>query len=61
MISRGSCQIQPKNAAPEMISSELIDCDFESDFCNWKHNLIGTQFEWSLKLDGDSFLLMINS
>ncbi len=43
--------MQPPIAVPQLLASEIVDCDFEKSFCNWKNETVGTQFNWTLNLN----------
>ena len=47
-ITRGYCSIVPTLALPQIISPEIVNCDFEKDYCNWKNETKATQFNWAL-------------
>lgn len=47
-IRRESCQVQPAMAQPQLQSLALVACDFEDNLCNWKNEVIGTKFNWTL-------------
>ncbi len=47
------------NAFPQIISPELVSCDFEKDYCNWKNETKNTQFNWMLDQAGIELKLNI--
>lgn len=58
LVSRDTCQIQPKKASPELQSANLVNCNFERKLCNWQIVKNGTQYEWQLYSNvGSSFFL----
>ena len=48
LITRGNCVIAPTLALPQLLSEELIKCDFERDYCNWINETKNTKFNWAL-------------
>lgn len=50
LLTRGECNIQPENAKPQVFAPSFVNCNFESNFCNWINLLNGTTYNWSLSL-----------
>ena len=47
-IRRESCQLQPQEATPQLQAEFLINCNFDTNFCNWKSETQNVKVNWTL-------------